>query len=132
MNSETKIALRDAVLRYGPELGSDARRCRAVLVDFCPRQKRDVRVLTAAVEEGIPDEIMSRGTTVPRSVLTESLARRLFEHQGIELEIARWSVGCWMDALAGQKAGAARPAGGAGGAGMSASGTGAPGPKVAP
>jgi hypothetical protein len=104
MSLEVKDALREAVTMFGTDLGSDARRCRAVLLDWCPRKKREIRVLEATVEEGVPEAILAKRIMVPRVVLIESLAKQVYENQGIDLELSRWSVGAWMDALEGQSA----------------------------
>ena len=68
--------------------------------DHFPTYRREVSVLSAALEQRIPDELLAAGKSlVPRGALLARLAARLHEDVAIEASAARWSVHTWALAL---------------------------------
>ncbi len=47
------------IAKHGIPLCSDARRCEALLRDLCPTYRREINVLTGALEEGIAIELLA-------------------------------------------------------------------------
>lgn len=74
--------------------------------------RREISVLTAALRERIPFDILEFAALVPQEQLWSHLAQRLYDNCGIAEPFARWSVNSWATALqqrALAKAPSARP-----------------------
>lgn len=100
MHDTPREKLRQLILRFGPDVGLDARRCEALLRDVCSSSfKREIFALSNAVKEGVPAEIQSTSPVVPRDVLFTRCAARLHDNLGISPELCRWTVETWAYAL---------------------------------
>jgi hypothetical protein len=86
--------LADFTRRFGPELHEDAYRVRALLLDTCPTQRREVAVLVAAVEEGVPRRISSSSDGFSSGRL-ERFAADLASERGLDAGAALWAVQSW-------------------------------------
>ena len=84
---------------YGRMLGEDARRCEALLKDFCPDGRAQVHLLVIAARAGVPKQLMSSAAGSSRELLVARLARTLEEDFAVTAEAARWAVDCWALAL---------------------------------
>lgn len=91
--------LRRIIAKYGNDLCGDARRCEGLLKDLCGEYRREISVLTNAIEERIPLDLLAAGSSVPRDLLLNKLAKRLEDNLGLTLEAAHWSVNSWAIAL---------------------------------
>jgi hypothetical protein len=96
-------AAREALGRLvdGADAGllGDARRVRGLLQDLCPQPRREVMVLVAAVEEGLPPRLrqLPAGGMVPEEL--GRLGAELARARGLTPEVAGWAVGAWAWAL---------------------------------
>src|SRR5206468_5442628 len=99
MNDLPRQKLRELIGTYGRELCDDARRCRALLSDHCPRDRREISVLVSAQEEGVPADLLRSSTGLPWEAQRSRLARRLVDARGLSEEAARWAVETWGIAL---------------------------------
>ncbi|HEY5987856.1 MAG TPA: hypothetical protein VIV12_16005, partial [Streptosporangiaceae bacterium] len=81
------------------ELLGDARRIRELLQDACPQSRREVMVLVAAAEEGLPLRLrqLTAGGMVPGEL--NRLAAELARTRGLDAVMASWAVGAWAWAL---------------------------------
>jgi hypothetical protein len=94
-----QIALIEIIGRYGRDLGSDARRCGALLKDFCPQDKLQINLLVYAVKESVPADLLGSSGGMPKGVLISRLTKRLQDNHGCEEHRARWAVESWAVAL---------------------------------
>ena len=96
-------SVRDALVRivrdYGRLLGEDARRCEALLKDFCPNARAEVHLLVIAARAAVPKQLLSSSAGSSRELLAARLARSLEEDYAVTAEAARWAVECWAQAL---------------------------------
>jgi hypothetical protein len=99
MNNIPRQTLRRIVAKYGNDLGGNARRCEGLLKDLCGEYRREINVLTSAVEERIPLDLLAAGNSMPRELLLTRLARRLEDNLGLTPEAAQWAVESWALAL---------------------------------
>ena len=103
MSALPREKLAELIVRYGPELASDARRCENLLKDFCPNpspaHKREISVLVGAVKEAIPLEMLGSTAATTKFVLLSRLSVKLHENQGVTESLARWAVESWALAL---------------------------------
>lgn len=99
MNNAPRQVLRRIIAKYGNDLCGDARRCEGLLKDLCGEYRREISVLTNAIEERIPLDLLAAGSSVPRDLLLSKLAKRLEDNLGLTLEAAHWSVNSWAIAL---------------------------------
>ena len=91
--------LRRIVGKYGNDLGGNARRCEGLLKDLCGAYRREISVLTNAIEERIPLDLLAAGNSMPRELLLTRLAKRLEDNLGLTIEASRWAVDSWALAL---------------------------------
>lgn len=91
--------LRRIVAKYGSDLGGNARRSEGLLKDLCGEYRREINVLTNAIDERVPLDLMAAGKSVPRELLLTRLARRLEDNLGLTPEAAVWAVDSWALAL---------------------------------
>lgn len=99
MNNAPRQVLRRIIAKYGNDLCGNARRCEGLLKDLCGEYRREISVLTNAIEERIPLDLLAAGSSVPRDLLLSKLAKRLEDNLGLTLEAAHWSVNSWAIAL---------------------------------
>ena len=99
MNSAPRQTLRRILAKYGTDLCGDARRCEGLLKDLCGEYRREINVLTSAIEERIPLDLLAAVKTMPRDVLFIRLARRLEDNLGLTKEASVWAVESWAFAL---------------------------------
>jgi nitrous oxidase accessory protein NosD len=70
-----------------------------LLRDHFGQHRREVSVLSSALEERVPHDLLAAPAGVPREVLLARLARRLSDHLALAEDAARWSVNSWALAL---------------------------------
>ncbi|HEY1403484.1 MAG TPA: right-handed parallel beta-helix repeat-containing protein [Pyrinomonadaceae bacterium] len=100
MNNLPRQKLLEIVRRHGRAIISEPRRCEGLMRDHFPTHRREIAVLTAALEERIPDELLATGSgRMPRGALLARLTARLHNDLAIEEVAARWSVNTWALAL---------------------------------
>src|SRR5438034_9105682 len=99
MNDLPRQKLRELSATYGRELCDDPRRCRALLSDHCPGNRREISVLIGAQEEGVPADVLRGTAGLPWEALRSRLTRRLVDARGLSEETARWAVETWGLAL---------------------------------
>jgi hypothetical protein len=99
VNDQVRETLADLIVRFGTSLVDDPRRAEALLRDLCGEHRREISVLIAAQEEGIPAELLSSATQIPGSLLFARLSMRLESNRGLSVEAAQWAVLSWAHAL---------------------------------
>ena len=99
MDAAAREALGRLVGGADTELLGDARRVRELLQDTCPQSRREVMVLVAAVEEGLPLRLrrLTAGGMGPGEL--GRLATELTRTRGLDPVMASWAVGAWAWAL---------------------------------
>lgn len=100
MNNQPRQKLLEIIRRHGHEIINAPRRCEGLMRDNFPAHRREIAVLTSALEERIPAELLtaSRSRT-PQGVLLARLAARLHDDVAMEASAARWTVHTWAFAL---------------------------------
>src|SRR5688572_87851 len=99
MNDAPRRTLRELIARHGPGLCSDARRCEGLLRDLCGEHRREINILTGALRERVPLDLLAGRSAVPTALLLARLSKRLEEHLALTEEAARWAVDSWALAL---------------------------------
>lgn len=99
MNNAPRIALRKIIAKYGNDLASDKRRCEGLLKDLSGEFRREINVLTNALEERVPLDLLAANKSTPRELLLTRLAKRLEDNLGLTPEAANWAVDSWALAL---------------------------------
>lgn len=99
MNNEPRLALRKIIAKYGNDLAGDRRRVEGLLKDLCGGHRREINVLTGAIEERVPLDLLAAAKSQPRELLLTKLAKRLEDNLGLTPEAANWAVGSWALAL---------------------------------
>jgi hypothetical protein len=100
MNDVLRQKLAELVVRFGPRLGEDAKRCEALLRDMCGDvHKREICVLISAVREQVPSELVSSSNSLPKQILLGRLSKRMHDNLGIAEELSLWGVESWAMAL---------------------------------
>jgi len=99
MDAAAREALGQLVGGADAELLGDAHRIRELLQDTCPQSRREVMVLVAATEEGLPLRLrrLTAGAMLPGEL--NRLAAELTRSRGLDPVAAGWAVGAWAWAL---------------------------------
>lgn len=100
MNNLPRQKLSEIIRRHGRKIVDAPRRCEGLMRDNFPAHRREIAVLTAALEERIPADLLDSGKSLsPRAALLARLAARLHEDVAMEASAARWTVHTWALAL---------------------------------
>lgn len=105
LNDFPRQKLRTLIQEYGPTIIEDARRCRALLLDYCSDYPREVNVLIKALEEGIPANLCALmaqtaiALAMPPALRLAQLTQQLVDMWMFEETAAQWAVETWALAL---------------------------------
>jgi hypothetical protein len=100
MNNLPRQKLIEIVRRHGREIIREPRRCEGLMRDNFPAHRREIAVLSAALEERVPADLLDAGKgLMPRGALFARLAARLHDDVAMEARAARWAVHTWALAL---------------------------------
>ena len=99
MDDAPRRTLRELVVRHGPGLCSDARRCEGLLRDLCGAHRREINILMGALRERVPLDLLAARNSVPRDLLLTRLSKRLEDSLALTEEAAGWAVDSWALAL---------------------------------
>jgi parallel beta-helix repeat protein len=99
MNDLPRQKLSEIVAKYGVSVVENPRRCEGLLRDYCGEFRREISVLTMALEERVPLDLLAVAKTTPQAVLFGRLTQRLCDNLALAEPAARWSVHSWALAL---------------------------------
>ena len=99
MNHIIRQKLREILTRFGVETVKDPKRMQGLLRDDCGEQRREVNVLIAVLQEGVPGELLAHDPRLPEKAMAERLIKRLEDNLSITRASARWAVETWAVAL---------------------------------
>lgn len=99
MSDIARKSLCDLIARYGSAVSEDPQRCRALLSDYCPDERKEIRALVLAAETRVTVEIRSAQGNIPATLLIPRLAKRLHDQEGLAADLAGWAVESWALAL---------------------------------
>lgn len=98
MNDLPRQKLVELIRQQGVNLIDDERRAAGLFLDYFGAFRRETAVLTMALEEKVPRDLLSNKNT-PRGVLLAQLAQRLCDNLALNEPAAKWSVNSWALAL---------------------------------
>jgi uncharacterized membrane protein YkvA (DUF1232 family) len=99
MDDFPRQQLGEIIAQYGPTITEDRRRLENLLSDLCGEYRREINVLISALNERVPQELLSAPEQTLLPVLIAQLSRRLQDDLGLTDEAARWAVESWAMAL---------------------------------
>ncbi len=99
MDDIPRRTLKQIVDQFGHDVCDDARRCEALLRDFCGEYRREIFVLISALQHGVVDDLRTMMAQLPFSVVLPRLATELHETTALSESAARWAVQAWAEAL---------------------------------
>jgi len=99
MNDIVRQRLRELVKNHGERFYLDGRLCRSLLADSCAGSRTEMKVLVAAVEEGVTSSLLESAKTAPPLIVIASLVRHLRTERGLTAEAASWAVWSWAWAM---------------------------------
>lgn len=99
MNDLPRQKLGEIVAKHGTSVVDNPRRCEGLLRDYCGKFRREVSVLTMALEERVALDLLAGAKTTPRQVLLGRLSQRLCDNLALSEQAARWAVNSWAFAL---------------------------------
>ena len=99
MHPTPRKILIELIAEHGSSVSRDARRCEALLRDYCGQNRREVNVLLAAVRARVGADLMAAQAATPRAALLVRLTRRLIDDFCLTEEAAQWAVESWALAL---------------------------------
>lgn len=98
MNDLPRQKLVEIVTKHGASIVENPRRCEGLLRDYCGAFRREISVLTMAIEERVPLDLLHAKST-PRPVLLGRLTQRLCDNLALSEQAAKWAVNSWALAL---------------------------------
>ena len=99
MNDLPRQKLGEIVAKHGASIVDNPRRCEGLLRDYCGKFRREVSVLTMALEERVALDLLAAAKTTPRQVLLGRLTQRLCDNLALSDQAAQWAVNSWAFAL---------------------------------
>ena len=99
MNAAPRQKLREIIQKHGRTIIENPRRLENLLRDYCGEFRREISVLTMALEEHAAADLLAAPASLPRQVLLSRLARRLSDNLALSETAARWSIEAWAWAL---------------------------------
>jgi len=99
MNDAARATLARLVARYGVSVAHDANRCEGLLRDTCPECAKEIFILTSAVRQRVPADLMAPRQTLPLPLVQGFLVKRLMDELGLSDDAAHWAVASWSEAL---------------------------------
>lgn len=102
MNDLPRQQLREIIRQNGRSIIENPRRCENLLRDYCGEFRREISVLTMALEEHAVADMLSAASSasaLPRKVMLARLAQRLCDNLALSEAAARWSIESWAWAL---------------------------------
>lgn len=98
MNDLPRQKLIEIVARHGKSIVDDARRAEGLFRDNFGSFRREIAVLTMALEEGVAHDLTTVSNT-PQTVLLRRLVQRLIDNLALSEDAAQWAVNSWALAL---------------------------------
>ena len=95
MNDLPRQKLREIVARDGRLIVENPRRAESLLRDYCGEFRREISVLTMALEEHAVADMLAAPVSLPRKVLLARLAQRLCDNLALSEAAAAWSIETW-------------------------------------
>ncbi len=100
MNDLPRHTLSRIIAEHGRGICDAPKRVEALLRDLCGAHRREINIITGALEERVAADLIAAGnSTVPRDVLLARLAARLRDNLAYTPEAALWGVETWAVAL---------------------------------
>ncbi|HEY0658681.1 MAG TPA: pectinesterase family protein [Pyrinomonadaceae bacterium] len=98
MNELPRRKLLEIVAKHGRVIIENPRRCENLLRDYCGGFRREISVLTMALEEHAVADMLA-ASALPRRVILARLSQRLCDNLALSETAARWSIESWALAL---------------------------------
>ena len=94
MNDAPRQKLREILRQHGQVIIENPRRLENLLRDYCGEFRREISVLTMALEEYAVADLLA-ASALPRKVMLARLAQRLCDNLALSEAAARWSIESW-------------------------------------
>ena len=91
--------LGEILINHGRSPLSDAKLCENLLKDYCPEHKEEIALLSLAVKERIPSDLLLSQDGLQRDLLRALLVKRLRKGRALSEGDARWAVESWSIAV---------------------------------
>jgi len=95
MNDAPRQKLREIIRQHGRSIIENPRRCENLLRDYCGEFRREISVLTMALEEHAVADMLAAPASLPRKVLLARMAQKLCDNLALSEAAARWSIESW-------------------------------------
>ena len=99
VSDPTRQKLCELIARFGPALCNEPRQCEGLLRDACGEDRRKIRLLSFALKEKMPAELLAMGKSMPAPLLVGRLTKKLQDDLALTEEAARWAIESWALAL---------------------------------
>jgi ABC-type phosphate/phosphonate transport system substrate-binding protein len=99
LDNATRDILRSLVAELGSDVNEHTQKWRGYLTDRMAAYRLERQALITALNEHVPEELMSSQSAVQPQAQVERLTQRMVESLGLQPEVARWAVESWALAL---------------------------------
>ena len=91
--------LRRIIEKHGQAIYESPKRLESLLRDLCGAHRREINIITGALEERVAADLITKHRVVPRDMLLAQLAQRLQDHLAYTPDAALWAIETWAFAL---------------------------------
>jgi hypothetical protein len=98
-DAEISTQLRTVISQYGYPSPEMTPRFRSLLQDVFVDNPREMNLLIAGLEEGLPGQLLAKKGMVPFEVQSRQMVDRLNNVRGIDRQAAEWVVRTWAEAM---------------------------------
>ncbi len=99
LDSYPRTQLDLIIKQHGQKVIADPNRCITLLSDLAPEQRFEAGLLITALEQKVPEQLLTRTTTTSIETRIKHLARLLHDTTGMKADYAYWAVESWALAL---------------------------------
>lgn len=91
--------LRRIIEKHGTTIYASPKKLESLLRDLCGQHRREINIVTGAIEEGVAADLITKQRTMPRDVLLAQLSQRLQDNLAYTPDAALWAIETWAFAL---------------------------------
>jgi outer membrane lipoprotein SlyB len=99
MNDDVASALRGLYTKFGDQILNQPPRLASLLRDECPERRPEISALVKALEERVPQDLLSSNSGEPPRSLAARLSKRLSEEHLLAHDASSWAVWAWAQGL---------------------------------
>jgi hypothetical protein len=99
MQDQIKKKLKSIIAQQGINILANPKRVNGLLRDYFPNDRREVRILSMALDDGMVQTIVQESASQTQLMLTSRLSQRLHNEFAMDLQMAQWTIDTWYEVI---------------------------------